>query len=197
MKRIALVLYVSIASTVFAQTKPGAVKTTASDASPAHTLSRCPLLWNGTENPDCTRSSLKDLPGVFVNIEKLDAAAEQAGLEVADLEADVNLRLRSTGVPVLSQLQGLRTPGAPSLYVNVNVAGNVAGDLWPYSIEISLVQQVTLVRSPETQVLGAKTWDVALVGVVPRANMHGSVRSAVKELVDQFIHAYQAANPKQ
>lgn len=196
MKRIALVLYISIASAILAQTKSGALKKPASDTNAAHTLSRCPLLWNGTENPDCTKSALKDLPGVFVNIEKLDPAAEQAGLEAADIEADLLLKLRSAGVPVLSQLQDLRTPGSPSLYVNVNVGGNVAGDLWPYSIEISLVQHVTLLRDPEARVLGAKTWDVAMVGVVPRANMHNTVRSAAKDLADQFINAYRAANPK-
>jgi hypothetical protein len=99
------------------------------------------------DNED-SRASLKGLPGFSVLVEELSPEVEQAGLKVADIQTDVELKLRLAGIPVLSQAQMLLAPGQPYLYILVIVAARTTTDLWPLGIELQLRQNVHLVPEP-------------------------------------------------
>ena len=140
-----------------------------------------------------SRESLKGLPGVFVIVQDLEPAIEQAGLTKADIQMDVELRLRLAGIPVLSRAEWITTPGGPYLYVNTNVF-NSNNTVWPFSVEISSMQRVILERG-SANIFFAPTWSVTTVGSVG-SNKLTQVKDVVKEYVDQFINAYLAVNPK-
>ena len=143
-----------------------------------------------------TRPSLKGIQGVHVVVENLDPTEEEAGLTVADLQTDVELKLRLAGIPVLSKQEMVAVPGMPDLYVTVNVNSSTTRDLWPYAIEIQFQQNVTLVRNPQTLILGATTWSTgAATGSVLKQNVR-RLREELKDLVDKFVNAYLAVNPK-
>jgi hypothetical protein len=146
------------------------------------------------DNED-SRASLKGLPGVSVLVEELKPEVEQAGLRAAEIQTDVELRLRLAGIPVLSQAQMFLTPGQPFLYISVIVATRTTTDLWPVSVELQLRQNVQLERSPATKV-EASTWDYTFASSVGRLNLRSIRDGSIKDEVDKFINAYLAVNPK-
>lgn len=144
--------------------------------------------------------TLRGLRGVYVVVETIRADIEDAGLTTEQLQTDVELRLRKVGVRVLSESEWLATREKPYLYVNINVfKTDPGGDVYyPYSISVALIQQVYLRRrnSNEQLVLTpATTWNKGLLGLLGRDKLR-SVREDVGELIDMFINAYLAANPK-
>jgi hypothetical protein len=67
------------------------------------------------------RATLRGIEGVNVAIESLEPEVERAGLVRQQIETDVELRLRKAGIRVLTEEERQGTPGAPYLYINVNV----------------------------------------------------------------------------
>ena len=62
-------------------------------------------------------------------------------------------------------------------------------------MDVELRQRVTLIQNPSMRVL-APTWSAAgVIGTVGYQKL-GSLREDVRDLTDQFINAYLAANPK-
>jgi len=84
--------------------------------------------------------------------------------------------------------------GCPYLYVNVQVFKNPAR-FYAYSAKVELRQRVTLVHNPAVSIL-AGTWSAT--GTIGTVGSHklASLRDNVRDLTDQFINAYLAANPK-
>jgi hypothetical protein len=148
------------------------------------------------QDDETSRSSLKGLNGAKVVVESLKPLEEQAGLTVADLQTDVELKLRLAGIPVLTA--SAEAPGAPFLYVRVTVVSRATNNVWPYVVEVQLNQTVRLDRSPTTIVAGVTTWGVvARVSAADSSTIRGRVRDSAKDLIDQFVNAYLSANPKQ
>ena len=90
----------------------------------------------------------------------------------------------------------MQTPGMPTLYISVSIASSAATDLWPFSIDVNLEQEVTLKRNPEIFVPTAVTWHVGSIGAVDRSNIR-SVRDRVNEQVAKFVNAYVKVNTTQ
>ena len=110
------------------------------------TLSSPLFAINGLSN----RATLRGLKGVGVLVEKLPPEVEQEGLKRDQLQMEVESRLRRAGVKVLTKEEAFNTPGEPYLYININV--NIAkteADIYPYGIDMSLIQKVSLLRDPK------------------------------------------------
>lgn len=145
------------------------------------------------------RKTLAGLQGVAVEVVPLDdPQVERDGLSPSAIQTDVELRLRQAGIPVLSREQSFRTPGKPFLVLSIGAlkATPSSGlDIYPYSIKLTFEQLVILARSPGTRGL-AVTWSATgKTGVVGRERL-STIRDNVRDMVDQFINAYLAANPK-
>jgi len=143
-------------------------------------------------------STLKGLRGVYVAVKRLDPEAERDGLFKASLQTDVELKLRQSGIRVLTQEELFAAPGKPLLYVNVHLLPNSdppSIGLYAYAIIVELYQEVRLQRDGSV-VVPAATWRAPrVVGTVGASKLAG-IRGTVKDLTDQFINAYLAANPK-
>jgi len=135
------------------------------------------------------RWTLKDLRGVQVLIEELNAEAVQAGLRKAMLATDVELRLRQVGITVVSK-------GDPTLYVRVGVQASQWGPYF-YTVRVELFQTVTLKRDPTITTFGS-TWHArGVFGTVPPSGAPSeAIKGSVRDKVDEFINAYLAVNPK-
>jgi len=141
------------------------------------------------------RKTLAGLQAVYVTIETLDSEVERDGLSESAIQTDVELKLRQAGIPVLTHEQWLRTPGKAWLYLNVNVHKEQSWGGYVYGIKLHLIQEVTLTRAPRT-ITDAATWEaVGKVGIAGQARL-SSIRDSAKDMVDQFINAHLAANPK-
>lgn len=142
------------------------------------------------------RATLGGLAGVRVAVEPIDSEAEKDGFARYALQADVELRLQQGGIRVLTETERLRMPGSPVLYLRAKTFthGEIEG-LYAYCIDLELGQTVRLSRDP-TVSSWPPTWrSPGALGVAGARNL-ASVRNAVQDMVDQFINAYLAANPK-
>jgi hypothetical protein len=121
-------------------------------------------------------------------------AALRAGLDERTLE-DVQLKLRTAGIPILTLQQALfamlatTKTNLPTLDLGVNTTKGQSGEVDAYSIRLEVMQWVTL-RSGERA--DATTWSVQAVG---RGNLQ-DIRGEVGDMVDQFVNAWRAANPR-
>ena len=150
------------------------------------------------EDDQYARSTLQGLPGVYVAVEALDPDIQNDGLTKATLRADAELRLRMAGIKVLSREEWAKTQGGPVCYIDVSIVKDVAltdvldFDLYAFEVSVELHQDVALVRDMAVMVL-SPTWSTSYVGLT---NTLPRIRTKVTELVQRFISAYQAVNPK-
>ncbi len=150
-------------------------------------------VW-GVGDYEESRRSLAGRRGVHVKVEDISPDAERDGLTATGLQTDVELRLRLAGIRVLTEAESLAMPDNALLYLNVTTLKR--GGRYSYTINLTLSQRVRLERDLSIQRVPGTTWiatgTIGTVGV----NKLGTVRKAVRDMVDQFINAYLAANPK-
>lgn len=143
---------------------------------------------------------LRGLAGVAVAVILFPQEVERDGLLKAQLQTDVELRLRKAGIRVLAEDQWLLVPGQPTLSVIVvlyKVSDPEAINGYAKLVNVALRQNVMLSRKPSTIVKGAITWQGGVnVGVSNSIVLQKDIRDLVADRVDEFINAFLAANPK-
>jgi hypothetical protein len=143
---------------------------------------------------------LKGLEGVEVLVEEVKAELEEFNLTAIQIQTDVEAKLREAEIKILSKeenekIQPLRKP-----YLYVKIKSHRLP--WKrlvvaYSIEIALKQLAILPAQPNSsrKPFFVPTWYKSIVGAaVPKD--FPEIREGVHQLMDKFIKAYQAANPK-
>ena len=146
-------------------------------------------------NSEMNRATLQGLKGVRILVEDLAPEVERGGLVKNQLQKSAEEKLRSAGIKVLTQEEAVKTPGEPYLYVNINI--NFAKgeeEVCSYSIDIALIQNVTLVRNPK-QTSYAVTWSTGGVGMIGKKSL-GELKESVDEIVEIFVQAFFSVNPK-
>jgi len=153
---------------------------------------RSPLFAiNGKSN----LATLRGLTGVGILVEKLPPEVEGEGLLRNHLQIEVEFKLRNAGIRIFTQEECRETPGKPYLYLNINVNTlKTESDIYPYSIDIVLMQEVSLLRDPK-QTTYAVTWSVSGVGSIGKGLL-SQLRGSVADALDIFIKAYLSENPK-
>lgn len=153
----------------------------------------------GAIDTDITRKTLSGLQGVYVVVEELQpnlmkySAAQKSGLSSEGLKRDIEGRLSKAGIRVLTWDQAVKTPGLPFLYINVNT--HESEKYWyAYDIRIELQQLVSMEANPKVKAVGG-TWSTNMTGMVNIGTMD-KLKEAVEVLLDRFIGAFRAANPK-
>lgn len=140
------------------------------------------------------RVTLAGLTGVHAVVDEVGPEAEAAGLTRAALQADLEGRLRRGGLRVFTPAEALASTGRPTVHLRVALLRPPeAPGLFVYSVDLTLRQQVRLVRdrSIESFVI---TWsDTREVGAVAPGRL-AAVRDAARAKVDQFVQAWQTVN---
>lgn len=137
---------------------------------------------------------LTGLIGASVSVGNMNPEAEKDGLAKSTIQTDVELRLRQAGIRVLDYLEWKATPGEPDLFLSIGTTKLKGGMMYGYSIQLSLFERVRLARDPNKTVT-AITWDTESGGNIPTERL-SELRTVVRDMVDEFINAYLAANPK-
>lgn len=130
--------------------------------------------------------TLKGIGAVRVFIEGVDPADRPRGLTRAQLQADVESRLRKAGIAVSAD-------ATEYLYINVNTLRS-RQRVTSFSVVVMLRQSAYLVRDASIAVPAAITWWRGTDGIIVTDDLSG-VRDAARDLVDQFIVAYRKQNP--
>jgi hypothetical protein len=158
------------------------------------TLSVAVLLFPTVSNSLANeQKTLVGLPGVHVLtiVESPKAKEiELLGLTKDQVQKDVELRLRKSGIKVLTDKEWLSTTGTPSLMVSLSAFSYLG--VWAYSIRVALFEVVTLARGGQAS---APIWESDYLGLVGTNNIR-QVRDDIGDKVDEFINDYLAANPK-
>jgi hypothetical protein len=134
---------------------------------------------------------LKGVSVVGVLVERVSAEAQRAGLTEDQLLQDVQLKLRQNGLKVVDNDQA----GGMKLYLNVSCYFLEQRRQFVYSILLGFNQPVVPERQPGTVVL-ALTWFNGAMGIIPEAELRTGIREKTADLVDSFVNAYLAENPK-
>ena len=116
----------------------------------------------------------------------------RAGLTEA-IRTDIELKMRGAGIRVIDKADNQ----AEDALIVVSVLTVQEPARWfAYSVGFELIQGVRLQRSPQAWVLG-KTWGARnVIGTVGAARFPLVVRDVIKDMTDQFLNAYLAANPR-
>jgi hypothetical protein len=136
-------------------------------------------------------ASLKGIGSLFVAVEEFNFAdsAARVGLTHDSIQTDVELKLRLAGISVVALDEGVNLPGVPFLYVQVTFTRGAEAA----SITVELDQSAFLERNGE-HAIGVATWRRNSVLSSPNAL---SIRTLIKDHVDQFLNAWLSVNPKQ
>lgn len=146
-----------------------------------------------TLDSEANRATLKGLEGVRVLVEDIAPEVEKSGLSKGRLQSIIELKLKKTGIKVLTQEEVLRTPGEPYLYLNINAAtGKTQPHLFMYSIDLALIQDIVLERDPRASTYGI-TWSTGAVGLIEGEALK-QLSESILGMLDLFIEAYQSAN---
>ena len=146
-------------------------------------------------NSETNRATLRGLTGVRVLVEDLPPEAEREGLSKNQLEENVELKLGTVGIRTFTDEECRTTPGEPYLYININLSTlKTERDIYSYSIDIGLIQDVTLQRSP-AQTTYAITWSTGGVGLISKKQL-SELQESVEDLVAIFLKAFFSVNPK-
>jgi hypothetical protein len=147
----------------------------------------------GAFDDESARATLRRVEGVQVVVERFAPDVERAGLTRQQLQTDVELQLRQAGIPVLTHEERHAMPGAPWLYIHVNVVLSPDVRLVPYHIRVELRQGAIL----QTYLYQAdvSTWNAGETGVIGKTQL-ASLRPYVRDRVDEFITAYRSVHPR-
>lgn len=164
------------------------------------------------EDSEISRSSLAGLQGVCVIIEDLQPNikdyAVKYGLTKAEIQKEIEQKIRTSGIGVLNNQDWLNMPGRPVLYININthpsetksLISKLLSDhreekaLLAFDIKVELRQVAYLEANPKVKTL-AITWSVNMTGLVNVENLT-PLKSNVLALVEHFIDAYKSVNVK-
>jgi hypothetical protein len=140
---------------------------------------------------------LKGLKRVVVLVESLDKDVEAAGLKVENIQTDVELKLRQSGILVFpSKFVGiLLHDGSPMLDVHVGMLKMKNAPAYAYFISLDLYQEVRLTHCKPPITDHAIIWRRRVIGVSSIEQV-SRIREDVKDLVDEFCNDYLKANPK-
>lgn len=142
------------------------------------------------------RRTLHGLDAVGLVIENVHPDAERRGVSKATLEKDIALRLEQAGVRVLANGQEEGVPGRPLLRLQVAITPLDDLPLYNATVTLQLRQSACLTRNLiicET----VTTWEDAGVTHAVGVSRLASVQQDVRDMIDRFLDAYRAENPKQ
>ena len=138
-----------------------------------------------------SRNSLRGIKGVIALVEDLAPDIEGNGLTRAQIQSDVEAKLQKAKIKILSREEGGNVKGRPRLYVYINTLEQRETGMYPYNIEIELIQDVYLSRDSMISSYCA-TWSVDMLGI----GYIDNIKDDINKLVDRFVNAYLSVNTR-
>jgi hypothetical protein len=155
-----------------------------------------PTGFTDSDHQERGRETLVGLHGIGLHVKELSWEVERDGLTRAQIQRDVELKLRIAGINIVHRTEEWADPRVPGLYINVSTYKTSDMPLYAFSISIEFRQVVLLNTIPPDDIgVVAITWIDGMVGAVGSKNVN-LIRYSIKELVDVFINDYLRMNPK-
>ncbi len=155
-------------------------------------LALAPSALPGQQSGAPANIALRGVAAIMVVADSLPEGAAKAGLFASQLQTDVELRLRETGIGILPMSAA---PGSPVLFVQAALTPGEAG-LIAYSAHMTFGEAVRLIRVPNVLTFGT-TWEgPRVLGYASAEHVAEQVRKAVNDQVSAFLNAWLAVNPR-
>ena len=148
-----------------------------------------------------SRETLRGIKGLQVVVEPIEPEIETVGLARSQIQADVELKLRTAGLNILIRekrnTEIIRASGEAYLYVNPHILklhkipSYFQVDAYVFSIDLELYQAVNLMRNKKRST--ALTWSTGVLGINRDL---AQIRGEIIERVDVFLDAWLSVNPK-
>jgi hypothetical protein len=138
------------------------------------------------------RGSLDGLKSVGIVVEDLSPKARRYGLSEEKIRTQVEMHLRKHGIKVLCEEERLRSAGRPYLYINVKPLIGEKYGICAIAYDISLKQDVRLVREPSKKCV-ASTWNRSAVSLTGTSVLANAVKLNLSVYIDEFISECVAA----
>jgi hypothetical protein len=160
----------------------------------------------GQSVPDLERATLRGLRGFVVDVEGFDdPAANLQSASEKQIQTDVELRIRKAGIQLSTEKDWANSLNHPAVVVNLHLVPleKPFDGLYAFNITVKVMQDVHLIGRTETASESgawnlsswATTWDKSITGATSKDQL-GGLRAHVRDLIDQFINDYLAANSK-
>jgi hypothetical protein len=149
----------------------------------------CPLLRSQTIE-ELRRPSLKGLKRVTVSVDIAQHVTDPIQLNEEELRTAIELRLRTVGVKVVESVGQ-----ADAMLVLGVTTGQTVHESYISFLDLWVDQKVRLDRSLATSSL-AKTWTEGTLLYNPQEKYQTEVRRRLDALLDKFLNAYLAVNPR-
>ena len=136
--------------------------------------------------------SLKGISGVFVVIGDITDDVANKGINKDNINSLVELRLRSSGIRVLSEKEYYKDSVGAMLCVSLNVIKG--SQTYAASVDLKLRQIVSTVNQSQ-ELIAATTWDRGFVSLYGNDSVQ-RIKNVVDDLMTQFCNDFLKANPK-
>jgi len=148
----------------------------------------CVLPFAFAEDKEITRLTLRGIKEVNLVIESIEPEIQNLGLTQAQVQADVEAKLREANIAVAPDIER----GRPAVYLYVQVIRPERINRLFYSISLSVLQNVILERDPNVKT-NTDTWVARILGMSSGTQ---AIRADIRSLLDQFIEDFGKANVK-
>ena len=138
-------------------------------------------------------SNLKGLKAVGVIVAELDANLQRGGLIKDEIKADTEMRLKESGIGVLSGKERLKSPGRPYLYIAIESVCPSTTNLCTVDVAVRVIESIQLERDSTIQT-NASIWEKDILTMLEKKHLD-KVRDMVSAFVDQFKTALRSTNP--
>jgi hypothetical protein len=137
-------------------------------------------------------ANLKGLKAVGVIVAELSTDLVRGGIIQDDLKTDTEMRLKQSGIRVLSGRERLQTPGRPYLYISIASVCQGSTKSCSVDVGVRLMEDIQLERDSDVRT-NAAVWRRDVLTIIEKKNLD-RVRGLVSELVEQFKTAVRSAN---
>lgn len=159
------------------------------------------LNWNREASAidiEVTRITIKDVPGVYVIIEdlnqnfmKYEKYITKVGLTKVLLQKEIEWKLKSSGIKVLTKEEWMKVLGRPALCLTINT--HESEKYWlAYDIRVEVRQIVLLQINPKIM-NWSSTWSTNITGIANIGNLQ-LIKHDAFVMVEKFIQAYKSVN---
>jgi hypothetical protein len=146
--------------------------------------------------------SISGVQAVAVLVMPMTPDAERYGLNREQIFTDIQQKLRKAEIRILTDRE-IEKQGFPYLDANINVEKDKNPDLYRYDIKIELYTQYIINPDDAAENIRlalyntVKSWSLGAKGTASGSDVKNTVQKQVNDIMDKFIHAYFAANPKE
>jgi hypothetical protein len=139
--------------------------------------------------------ALKGLRGIYVVVDKIPSEFQKK-IGEEQIKKDIELKLRTAGIKVVSESEGIKCDdiGVLSLNLNILEGSRLVAGLIIFGIRVEVWQYAIIL--PVQQKMTATTWLKSWVGAVGSSNIF-KIRDKIREELDFFITDYLSVNPRQ